>query len=1754
MNMNTTNKRYFLYIAAIATLGLIIGGILVIRELRDYRIKESKKEITSVAKARINYLYFWYNDELHDAEIITSNSALLKRISKWNSDKSYKNEVAVLNYFDQIKTEHDYRNISLINSQGKVLLPDSYLLPKDTVIYHSVLKAINNNNTVCTDLFYSPSDGQSYIIFISPIKGTDQLIFFEFEADEVVFEPITDWPTPTKTGEIYLSQIDKDSITVINNLRLFDNTDLRYKYSSKDTNLVAVKASLGVVGIVEGIDYQGNRVIAYVDKIKGPDWLFVAQIDVDEILGVYKIEALLFAVFFILLISLIWLGIALYYNNRQKSLFKSLWGSQEEFKTTLYSIGDAVITTDVDGKIKYLNKIAEELTGWKESKARGKFLTDVFNIVDEVNRKKIENPIEKVLKSSGIISLSNHTILISKDGKEIPIADSGAPIRDESGNVFGVVLVFRDQSKERESQKLLIQSEESFRGIFNGVQEAIFLEDENGVIIDLNNSAAKMFGYERELLIGKTREFLSAPGLNDDVKITQTVAQAFSGIPQHLEFWGIRKNREIFINDVKIYPGKFFDKKIVIVLVQDISDRKKSEKELKERERAYSALISNLPGFVYRCANDADWTIYFISNGCHSITGYYPEEFQLNKKISFNDIIHPDYRDGIHEMWKRVIAERGFFESEYPIITKDGNTRWIWERGQAVFSDDSKLLYLEGFITDITDRKEAVEQIEKSEKKLRSILRAMPDIFFVLDYEGRYVEIAQANEELLIRTPGELTGKTLHEVFPKEMADKFLSLVRTALATGKPTNWDYELEIDGKQFWFYSTTVPFEKDNTMTIVRDITDRKESEQKLRVNEQRMSIISSLTTDYLFATNIDESGNSKLDWIGGAFEKLTGYTIEEYIARGGWRSTIHPEDIQIDDNAYSRLLKNEDTVSELRTFHKDGHIVWSRSYAHPLWDKEKQRLVGIVGAVKDITDERKNDLIKDIQYNIAQALVSNKSIQELFETVRKELSTIINVKNFLIALYDETTGMLRSGIDEDEMDEIAEWKAEGSMTGYIIKMGKALILGKAEIEELIKKGVIQQVGTISEQWLGVPLKIQGKGIGAIVVQSYDDPKRYGDTALEILEIVAIQLSLYIERKRFVDQTIKLSKAIEQSHSSVVITDSDGKIEYVNSKFTEVTGYSYKEAIGNNARILNSGIHDKGFYDSLWKTILSGKDWKGEFRNKKKSGELYWEEALISPIINEENKITHFIAIKEDITAKKLMFQEITESESKFRSIWENSLDGMRLLDENAIIVDVNEAYCKLVQKDAGQLRSKIYNTVYEIRDSSSEAIQRFKDRFHSRTVDKKMEVETSLWNGKKIWLELSNSFIEFPGEKTFLLSIFRDVTDKKQMINDLIEAKDKAEEMNKVKSFFFANMSHELRTPLVGILGFSDILKSELDSFPDLSRMADLINSSGQRLNETLNQILTVSKLESGKLDVRLLDIDIIPLLRSSFDLFSSFADKKKLDYKFYSDNQKIICKVDSILFRNLINNLINNAIKFTEKGSVFLNVTTVNKKVFIQVSDTGIGIPENHQAVIWEEFRQSSEGISRNFEGTGLGLTIAKRYTELMNGKISLTSKVGKGSTFTIEFPIIDKGIETDQVVDYKTVEVKEGSEADTSDYNILFVEDDDQAIDLVTIILKRLYSLDVIKDSEKALEKVKAKKYNAILMDINLSKGMDGVQLTKLIRELPDYKNTPIIAVTAYAMESEKKEFLSKGFSHYLAKPFRKKELLDLLSEIFKKS
>ncbi len=425
---------------------------------------------------------------------------------------------------------------------------------------------------------------------------------------------------------------------------------------------------------------------------------------------------------------------------------------------------------------------------------------------------------------------------------------------------------------------------------------------------------------------------------------------------------------------------------------------------------------------------------------------------------------------------------------------------------------------------------------------------------------------------------------------------------------------------------------------------EIDARKKAEFMLRESENKYRTISNLTSDYVFEDEVLADGAIAEIWMAGSFEKMSGYSREEFTKVGGWRKILHPEDVPIDDNALKKLFHNQKTIVEVRIYCKNGQLLWVRVSSMPVWDKENNRLQKIIGSVKNITEEKIHRQIQEIQFSIAHSMVTSPSQHDLFMTVKNELGKIIYAKNFFIALYNSETDTLTTLFGEDEKEFITKYPAEMTLSGRVIKAEKPLLFTRKEIKKLADNKEINLIGKRAEVWMGAPLIIKNKILGVIVVQNYDDPTAYDKKAVEIMSTVANQLSLYIEEKRTEEFNLKLSKATEQSPVTIVITNTDGNIEYVNPKFTAITGYTYEEVLGKNPRILKSGEHDAAFYQDLWKTISAGKEWKGELHNKKKNGELFWENALISPIFDDSGEITHFVGVKEDITEKKKMVTDL------------------------------------------------------------------------------------------------------------------------------------------------------------------------------------------------------------------------------------------------------------------------------------------------------------------------------------------------------------------------------------------------------------------------------------------------------------------------------------------------------------------------------
>jgi PAS domain S-box-containing protein len=414
------------------------------------------------------------------------------------------------------------------------------------------------------------------------------------------------------------------------------------------------------------------------------------------------------------------------------------------------------------------------------------------------------------------------------------------------------------------------------------------------------------------------------------------------------------------------------------------------------------------------------------------------------------------------------------------------------------------------------------------------------------------------------------------------------------------------------------------------------------------------------------------------------------------------------------------------------------------------------------------------------------------------------------------------------------------------------------------------------------------------------------------------------------------------------------------------------------------------------------------------------------------------------------------------------------------------------------------------------------------------------------------EEDKEFLSFVSNQTAM------AIERAQSKEELIKARDKAEEMNRLKSNFLSNMSHELRTPMVGILGYIEILKEEIAN-PELRDMSEEIYLSANRLLETLNLILDLSKIESNKSEIHKVEINVGRITVDQVKGFEERAKKKNIFLKIAIKDEQVYSLLDERIFRQMINNLVSNAIKFTNIGGVTVEVdkklTGKEEKATLSVTDSGIGIPISSQEIIFEEFRQASEGLNRIFEGSGLGLSITKKFAKMLDGEISVHSTLGKGSTFTVSFPLSRKERQivvtkpTTDNVEISDMNKQENIYDDNMPY-ILLVEDDLSNAGVVKYLLQGICNLDIVTSGEEALDKVTQKQYAVILMDIDLGRGISGIETTKRIRKMTGYEDLPIVAVTALAMQGQKEMFLEEGCSHYISKPFDAKTLLRLIKEL----
>jgi PAS domain S-box-containing protein len=618
-------------------------------------------------------------------------------------------------------------------------------------------------------------------------------------------------------------------------------------------------------------------------------------------------------------------------------------------------------------------------------------------------------------------------------------------------------------------------------------------------------------------------------------------------------------------------------------------------------------------------------------------------------------------------------------------------------------------------------------------------------------------------------------------------------------------------------------------------------------------------------------------------------------------------------------------------------------------------------------------------------------------------------------------------------------------------------------------------------------------------------------------------------------------------------VAITDLKGKITYANDNFCAISKYSREELVGQNHRIVNSGFHPKEFIRNLWDTISAGKIWRGEIKNRAKDGTNYWVDSTIVPFRNELDEVYQYMAIRTDITSKKLLSQYTL-------SLIEASRDPLVTISTEGKITDMNEAMVKVTGVSREMLRNSDFKDYFTDSEKASEV---YKEVFTKGFV---VDYPLTIMDGKLTDVLFNGSvYKDDLGNVLGAVIVARDITEQKKSEKELIEAKVfaelatiiaeeaklKAEEAVKAKQQFLSNMSHEIRTPMNAIIGFTKVLL-KTDFNAKQKEYLTAIKMSGDSLIVLINDILDLAKVDAGKMTFERIPFKMEASLSAMIHLFETKIQEKNIELvSEYDGTIPEVLVGDPVRLHQIILNLVSNAVKFTNNGKITISVNVVSETdehvtIEFAVTDTGIGIPKDKIVKIFENFQQASSGTSRLYGGTGLGLAIVKQLVESQGGSIRVKSKLGEGSTFsfTLSFQKTNEQAEL--------VEVVIDLDDDIKNIKVLVVED----IALNQLLMKTLlddfgFERDIAANGKIAIEKLHSKTYDIILMDLQMPE-MNGFEATQYIRNTMNSK-IPIIALTADVTTVDLAKCKAVGMNDYIAKPVDERILYSKIIGLVKK-
>ncbi len=696
-------------------------------------------------------------------------------------------------------------------------------------------------------------------------------------------------------------------------------------------------------------------------------------------------------------------------------------------------------------------------------------------------------------------------------------------------------------------------------------------------------------------------------------------------------------------------------------------------------------------------------------------------------------------------------------------------------------------------------------------------------------------------------------------------------------------------------------------------------------------------------------------------------------------------------------------------------KNGEIIYVDITSHKISYKGKNAALVIA---KDVTNEivlneklKKMNQLYSFLSEVNQTIVRIRERDKLFKKICKLTNEKLGLLCWIGLIENKNINVVSCiGFSKNEIKNshiILLEKLHKKNIDRLIKLKKCIIINDAEkkMNKTFKNGI--------KSIAFFPLIISKNVVGVIALYSIY-LNYFEENEIQLFKEMALDISFAIDfvkkesERQKAEEKLKLNAELymtlfETAPVGIILEDFDGNIIDVNKKFCEISGYSREELLKMNVK----QFQPQNEYHKVERNIQKLK--AGEFldfetASIRKDRKLIWVH-LTERKVKLPDGTNAILSISEDITERKKAYELLEESEERFRSLYENSTIGLyrttpdgKILLANKTLVDMLgfSSFEELAERN---LEKNGFAPSYDRK--------KFIDKIEKEGIIKGLESAWKRKDGSIIYVRESARAIKNEKGKTIYYDgTVEDITELKKLMEELIEAKEKAESANKFKDAFIANISHEIRTPLNGILGMVSLIKESFEKYigKDEEQYFESIDNSSRRIIRTIDMILNYSRLHIGEFPVNYQKVEISSIINGLILEFQSAAKVRSIDLLFENKCGNVYLNVDEYSFTQTISNLIDNAVKYTKKGFVKV-VLEKNEKseVIIQVKDTGIGISKDYLKHIFEPYIQEEMGYGRAYDGVGLGLALVKKFVELNNAKINLETKKGVGTTFTINY-------------------------------------------------------------------------------------------------------------------------------------------------------